>query len=177
MPAEILENQLVKLKELYNETFGLCIKDISELRRRLEEYQITESVKGTIRKKGKCSWQIIIYTEKIRNGKRVRYFESVKGNRQDAERRRLELNKEIHGDGHKSKLTHKQLNDLIFSKEHQIKDLVDKLTLRENSINLLEKSNSRLYKRIDELKNKIEQKENMENIDQISYLMRKAKLR
>jgi integrase len=48
-------------------------------------------MKGSIRKRGKNSWQIQIYTGLKPDGKPKRHFETVKGNKGDAQRRLHEL--------------------------------------------------------------------------------------
>jgi hypothetical protein len=42
---------------------------------------------GSIRSKGKNSWQLQIYTGRDNEGKRTRYFETVRGTRESAEMR------------------------------------------------------------------------------------------
>jgi integrase len=48
-------------------------------------------VKGSIRSKGKSSWQIQVYLPTAPDGKRKRYFETVVGQKRDAQRRLNEL--------------------------------------------------------------------------------------
>jgi len=48
-------------------------------------------MKGSIRKRSKNSWQIQIYTGLKPDGKPKRHFETVRGNKGDAQRRRIEL--------------------------------------------------------------------------------------
>lgn len=60
----------------------------------LNEIKVTKSfgTKGYICSRGKNSWRIQIYTGEWMNGKRCRYFETIHGNRSNAERRLRELN-------------------------------------------------------------------------------------
>lgn len=48
-------------------------------------------MKGSIRKKGKQSWQLQIYTTPDVNGKRRRFFETIHGKKSDAQKRLNEL--------------------------------------------------------------------------------------
>lgn len=48
-------------------------------------------MRGSIRQRGKNSWQIQVYTGKGQDGKPKRHFETVRGNKGDAQRRKTEL--------------------------------------------------------------------------------------
>lgn len=53
-------------------------------------------IRGYIRKRGETSWLIAIYLGKDKNSEKKYYYETVKGNKRDAEKRAAELINQIH---------------------------------------------------------------------------------
>jgi len=130
--------------------------------------------RGYIRKKGRDSWQIQVYQGMGENGKYKRYFETVYGSRGNAQRRLDELN--LNGfiiPSSKGRDFHREIGEI----KQTLVTLKDEISQKDKALKAAREIESRLYKRLDELKEENEKLQPMENTEQIGKIIRRARLR